>query len=163
MLFCQKWAYSIMFSPLTATRDSCAPRWTTLAPQPNAAKLPVGAVVVINDEIVARAGNRTIADCDPTAHAEVIALRKLKAYRKLSPGRRSPLRHHRTLRHVRRRHDPSAHRAANLWRAGRQRRRSTLLLRGPRSSAVESSRRSNRRRLGRRRSGRAKGFFAARR
>ncbi|MGA9632868.1 MAG: tRNA adenosine(34) deaminase TadA, partial [Candidatus Acidiferrales bacterium] len=25
--------------------------------------------------IVARAGNRTIADCDPTAHAEVIALR----------------------------------------------------------------------------------------
>jgi tRNA(adenine34) deaminase len=38
-------------------------------------EVPVGAVVVINDEIVARAGNRTIADCDPTAHAEVIALR----------------------------------------------------------------------------------------
>jgi len=39
-------------------------------------EVPVGAVVVINDEIVARAGNRTIADCDPTAHAEVIALRE---------------------------------------------------------------------------------------
>src|SRR5271156_2453616 len=40
-------------------------------------EVPVGAVVVINDEIVARAGNRTIADCDPTAHAEVIALREV--------------------------------------------------------------------------------------
>src|SRR5271155_1535201 len=39
-------------------------------------EVPVGAVVVINDEIVARAGNRTVADCDPTAHAEVIALRE---------------------------------------------------------------------------------------
>jgi tRNA(adenine34) deaminase len=39
-------------------------------------EVPVGAVVAINDEIVARAGNRTIADCDPTAHAEVIALRE---------------------------------------------------------------------------------------
>jgi tRNA(adenine34) deaminase len=39
-------------------------------------EVPVGAVVVINDEIVARAGNRTVGDCDPTAHAEVIALRE---------------------------------------------------------------------------------------
>ena len=38
-------------------------------------EVPVGAVVVLNDEIIARAGNRTIGDCDPTAHAEVIALR----------------------------------------------------------------------------------------
>jgi tRNA(adenine34) deaminase len=38
-------------------------------------EVPVGAVVVIDDQIVARAGNRTIGDCDPTAHAEVIALR----------------------------------------------------------------------------------------
>jgi tRNA(adenine34) deaminase len=39
-------------------------------------EVPVGAVVVIDDEILARAGNRTIGDCDPTAHAEVIALRE---------------------------------------------------------------------------------------
>jgi tRNA(adenine34) deaminase len=39
-------------------------------------EVPVGAVVVIDDEIVARAGNRTIADCDPTAHAEVVTLRQ---------------------------------------------------------------------------------------
>ena len=39
-------------------------------------EVPVGAVLAIGDEIVARAGNRTIGDCDPTAHAEVIVLRK---------------------------------------------------------------------------------------
>jgi tRNA(adenine34) deaminase len=39
-------------------------------------EVPVGAVVVLNDEIIASAGNRTIGDCDPTAHAEVIALRE---------------------------------------------------------------------------------------
>jgi tRNA(adenine34) deaminase len=39
-------------------------------------EVPVGAVVVLSDEIIARAGNRTIADCDPTAHAEVLALRE---------------------------------------------------------------------------------------
>lgn len=38
-------------------------------------EVPVGALLVIDDRIVARAGNRTIGDCDPTAHAEVIALR----------------------------------------------------------------------------------------
>lgn len=39
-------------------------------------EVPVGAVVVSGDQIVARAGNRTIADCDPTAHAEILALRE---------------------------------------------------------------------------------------
>ena len=40
-----------------------------------AGEVPVGAVVVLDDRVVARAGNRTIADCDPTAHAEIVALR----------------------------------------------------------------------------------------
>ena len=39
-------------------------------------EVPVGAVIVIEDEIVTRAGNRTIVDCDPTAHAEIVALRE---------------------------------------------------------------------------------------
>lgn len=39
-------------------------------------EVPVGAVVVLDDRIIARAGNRTIGDCDPTAHAEIIALRE---------------------------------------------------------------------------------------
>ena len=39
-------------------------------------EVPIGAVVVLNEKIVASAGNRTILDCDPTAHAEVVALRE---------------------------------------------------------------------------------------
>jgi len=41
-----------------------------------AGEVPVGAVLVMGDRIIARAANRTIADCDPTAHAEIIALRE---------------------------------------------------------------------------------------
>jgi tRNA(adenine34) deaminase len=39
-------------------------------------EVPIGAVVVLDGVVVSRAGNRTIGDCDPTAHAEVIALRE---------------------------------------------------------------------------------------
>jgi tRNA(adenine34) deaminase len=38
-------------------------------------EVPVGAIVVFEDRIIARAGNRTISGCDPTAHAEIVALR----------------------------------------------------------------------------------------
>lgn len=38
-------------------------------------EVPVGAVVVKDGVIVARAGNRTRELCDPTAHAEVLAIR----------------------------------------------------------------------------------------
>jgi len=38
-------------------------------------EVPVGCVVVSDGTIVARAGNRTIADHDATAHAELIAIR----------------------------------------------------------------------------------------
>ena len=38
-------------------------------------EVPVGALVVLDDRIVSAAGNRTITDCDPTAHAEIVALR----------------------------------------------------------------------------------------
>jgi tRNA(adenine34) deaminase len=39
-------------------------------------EVPVGALVVIDGRIVSRAGNRTITDCDPTGHAEIIVLRE---------------------------------------------------------------------------------------
>ncbi len=39
-------------------------------------EVPVGAVVVIGGRIISSAGNRTISDCDPTAHAEIVALRE---------------------------------------------------------------------------------------
>jgi len=39
-------------------------------------EVPVGAVAVCNGDIVGRGWNRPIQSCDPTAHAEIIALRE---------------------------------------------------------------------------------------
>ncbi len=44
-----------------------------------AGEVPVGAVVVHAGKIVGRGFNRNIADSDPTAHAEVVALREAGA------------------------------------------------------------------------------------
>lgn len=41
-----------------------------------AGEVPVGAVVVFEGRELARAGNRTLRDGDPTAHAEIVALRR---------------------------------------------------------------------------------------
>jgi tRNA(adenine34) deaminase len=38
-------------------------------------EVPVGCVIVRGDTVIASAGNRTLADRDPTAHAEMIAIR----------------------------------------------------------------------------------------
>ena len=50
---------------LAAARDAAA-----------AGEVPVGAVVVRNGEIIARTANRTVRDRDPTAHAELLAVRE---------------------------------------------------------------------------------------
>lgn len=42
-------------------------------------EVPVGAVVVRDGTVVAAAGNRTLADADPTAHAEILAIRAAAA------------------------------------------------------------------------------------
>ena len=42
-------------------------------------EVPVGCVIVRDGAVVARAGNRTLADRDPTAHAEVVAIRQAAA------------------------------------------------------------------------------------
>ncbi|CCJ07683.1 CMP/dCMP deaminase zinc-binding [Methylocystis sp. SC2] len=41
-----------------------------------AGEVPVGAALVRNGEIIAAAGNRTLRDRDPTAHAEMLAIRQ---------------------------------------------------------------------------------------
>lgn len=41
----------------------------------DAGEVPIGAVVVAGDRIIGRGGNRTISLCDPTAHAEIVAIR----------------------------------------------------------------------------------------
>ena len=38
-------------------------------------EVPIGAVIVHNGEIIARGQNRVLRDHDPTAHAEIVALR----------------------------------------------------------------------------------------
>ena len=40
-------------------------------------EVPVGCVLVHGGKVIARAGNRTVADRDPTAHAEMIAIREV--------------------------------------------------------------------------------------
>lgn len=39
-------------------------------------EVPVGCVLVRGEAVIARAGNRTLAERDPTAHAEMIAIRE---------------------------------------------------------------------------------------
>ena len=56
-------------------------------------EVPIGCVVVRNYEVIATAANRTLTDQDPTAHAEIIALRqaaqkpRLKSAKKASSSR----------------------------------------------------------------------------
>jgi len=51
----------------------------------NEGEIPVGAVIIQNDKLIAKAHNQPILNNDPTAHAEIEALRKagrkLKNYR----------------------------------------------------------------------------------
>lgn len=41
----------------------------------DAGEVPVGAVLVLRDRLIATGANRPISGCDPTAHAEIEALR----------------------------------------------------------------------------------------
>ena len=42
-------------------------------------EVPVGAIVICDGKIIGRGWNRNIADADPTAHAEIVALREAGA------------------------------------------------------------------------------------
>jgi len=44
-----------------------------------AGEVPIGAVVVLGGKVVGRGSNRNITDSDPTAHAEILALRQAGA------------------------------------------------------------------------------------
>ena len=41
-----------------------------------AGEVPIGCVIVRDFEVIATAGNRTLTDRDPTAHAEILAIRQ---------------------------------------------------------------------------------------
>ncbi len=42
----------------------------------DAGEIPIGAVLVQDDKVITRSGNRTIRDNDPTAHAEIVVIRE---------------------------------------------------------------------------------------
>ena len=44
-----------------------------------AGEVPVGCVIVRESAVIAHAGNHTLADADPTAHAELLAIRQAAA------------------------------------------------------------------------------------
>ncbi len=41
-----------------------------------AGEVPIGAALVHEGKVLSRSGNRTIRDCDPTAHAEMVVIRE---------------------------------------------------------------------------------------
>ena len=57
-----------------------APHGGRVAPRRTRGEVPVGAVVVLDGVVVGRGANRPIGARDPTAHAEIVALRQAAAY-----------------------------------------------------------------------------------
>jgi tRNA(Arg) A34 adenosine deaminase TadA len=59
-------------------RDECFMRQALLLAEQAArlGEVPVGAVLVLNDQIIGQGYNQPITECDSTAHAELVALRE---------------------------------------------------------------------------------------
>ncbi len=57
--------FDFMQAALDAAREAAA-----------ADQVPIGSVLVFENKIVARSGNRTIRDNDPTAHTEILTIRE---------------------------------------------------------------------------------------
>jgi len=70
-----------MFSVSQTTREEDHERWmreSLRAAQEAQTRdeVPIGSCIVVGEKLLAVAGNRTRTDCDPTAHAEIVALRE---------------------------------------------------------------------------------------
>ena len=73
-----------MSSTKTRTEDDADQRWMSRAIElarvaESQGEVPVGAVLVRDDVLLAEGYNRPISACDPTAHAEIVALRAAAA------------------------------------------------------------------------------------
>ncbi len=73
-----------MSSTKTRTEGDADPRWMARAVAlarvaESQGEVPVGAVLVRDDVLLAEGYNRPISACDPTAHAEIVALRAAAA------------------------------------------------------------------------------------
>src|SRR4029077_16058359 len=74
-----EWPSSSRFLPMI--RGMTAPSFMDLALKTaknagKAGEVPIGCVIVRDYEVIATAGNRTLTDRDPTAHAEMLAIRR---------------------------------------------------------------------------------------
>lgn len=70
-----------MFSVVESAQEGVHERWMreSLSAAHEAQtrdEVPIGSCVVAGGQLLAVAGNRTRTDCDPTAHAEILALRE---------------------------------------------------------------------------------------
>jgi tRNA(adenine34) deaminase len=67
---------AMLWLPMNSDMDFMAMALEEAKRAASAGEVPVGAVMVMNGNVLARGGNRTIRDCDPTAHAEIVVLRE---------------------------------------------------------------------------------------
>jgi tRNA(adenine34) deaminase len=85
VIFAQTYSWPLLFEDMISAVDFATEPWAherwmreaiRAAREAEAAgEVPVGTCIVVDDELLAVAGNRTRTDCDPTAHAEMVALR----------------------------------------------------------------------------------------
>ena len=80
-------------------------------------EVPVGAVVVSGDAVIGEGFNQPIGAHDPTAHAEIVAIRDAARRRATIGSGLDDVRDHRAVPDVRRRAGPRAGRAGGVWRA----------------------------------------------
>ena len=66
--------------PLTKAREMMEEALTLARSAARAGEVPVGALVVKDGVIIARGANRPLQSHDPTAHAEIIAIREAAAF-----------------------------------------------------------------------------------
>jgi tRNA(adenine34) deaminase len=66
--------------PLTKAREMMEEALVLARSAAAAGEVPVGAMVVKDGQIIGRGANRPVASHDPTAHAEIIALREAAAF-----------------------------------------------------------------------------------
>ena len=66
--------------PLTKAREMMEEALVLARSAAAAGEVPVGALVVKDGQIIGRGANRPVASHDPTAHAEIIAMREAAAF-----------------------------------------------------------------------------------
>ncbi len=66
--------------PLTKAREMMDEALMLARRAAEAGEVPVGAIVVRDGQIIGRGANRPVASHDPSAHAEIIALREAAAF-----------------------------------------------------------------------------------